>query len=119
MDIDIKVLNDAQNQLLKRREMKLHATYTGKTPAKQDIKEEACKKFNLSPATTVITNVNQLYGEKASDITVHCYESAEAMSVEPKHLKAREQKKEKTGAETKPASEQKKNEKAEEPKAEK
>lgn len=77
MDIDIK--NEIENKLLGRKEITFAATYTGKTPSKEDIKQEICKKKGLSPDLTVVVKINQEYGKGVSDILVHSYSKKEVM----------------------------------------
>ena len=96
MEIELK--KDFNNKLLDRREITLSVTYTGKTPSKEDLKQEACKKLSLNPELSVIIKIDALFGMSASEVTMHSYGSKEAMNSEQKYLFERLVKKEKKGA---------------------
>ncbi len=108
--MDIDVTKDVQNKLLKRREIQFSLDYPDKTPSKDAVKEEICKKLNLNPASTVIVKIEQLYGGKKSACVVHSYESEEAMKIEAKYLFERHGKKEHAAKEAAETKEQKKEE---------
>lgn len=97
----IKIDSDVTNKLLKRREITFSCTYAGKTPAKDEIKVELCKQLNLSPDTTVIVRIGQLYGVMKAEGRAHSYSDAESMKIEPGYLAARKDKKSKPKAQEK------------------
>ncbi len=108
--MDISITKDIQNKLLKRREIAFSLGYTDKTPQKDAVKEEICKKLGLNPASTVIIKIEQLYGGKRSACVAHSYESEEAMKIEAKYLFERHGKKEHAAKETGEAKEPEKEE---------
>ncbi len=77
--MEISVKEDKANVLLNRREIQLGVSYSGSTPNRNELKEEACKKLNADPALTVIHKINQLYGTTSSVVTLHIYSNKEAM----------------------------------------
>ena len=91
--MDMKITSNFENRLLNRKEIKFQVIYSGKTPTKEELKQMLCKTLNLSPSTTVIVNVSQVYGMMASDGLAHSYANANDMAIEPKHFAAREEKK--------------------------
>ncbi len=91
--MDIGITKDVQNRLLKRREIQFSLIYPDRTPSEESVKEEICKKLNLDPASTVIVEIEQLYGGKRSTCIVHSYDSIEAMKIEAGHLLERHKKK--------------------------
>ncbi len=98
MEIEIK--DDKTNKLLGRREVQLGISYSGSTPKKDVIKEEACKKLSADPELTVIHKVNQLYGNASSVVMLRVYSNKESMKkFEPrKETKAKAEKPKKDAA---------------------
>ncbi|MEM0159154.1 MAG: hypothetical protein QW393_00040 [Candidatus Micrarchaeaceae archaeon] len=84
MDIEIK--KEVENKPLGRKELFAMVSYKGKTPSKSEVKEEICRMKNLNPDTTIIVKVEQLYGQRASSVIIHSYDSKEAMNVEHDYL---------------------------------
>lgn len=108
--MDVSVLDDNENKLFDRRELRIRAVYEGKTPTRDEIRESVCKKLNLSPETFDIIRIDQGYGMRESEIIAHSYKSKESMD------KFAKRKKEKAGAApapaaAKPAEQKKKEEK--------
>ncbi len=77
--MELKITNDYDNRLLGRREISASATYTDKTPTKDEVKEELCKRLSLDPALVEIREIKQQYGLRLSDITAYTYASKEVM----------------------------------------
>ena len=108
--MDVSVLDDNENKLFDRRELRIRAVYEGKTPTRDEIRESVCKKLNLSPETFDIIRIDQEYGIQESEIVAYSYKSKESMD------KFAKRKKEKAGAApapaaAKPAEQKKKEEK--------
>lgn len=104
--MEIKVSNEKENKLMNRKEIEAVVTYTGKTPTRDEVKEELCKKLSLNPDTTVIMKIDQEYGAMASGITAHSYASKESMPVaKAKEKKANAEKKESGMGSAEPAKE--------------
>ncbi len=78
--MELKVNSDNENKLLGRREVSATATYTDKTPTKDEVKEQLCKKLNLDPALVEIREIKQQYGLRVSDITAYSYTDAQTMA---------------------------------------
>ncbi|MEM0086838.1 MAG: hypothetical protein QW774_03755 [Candidatus Micrarchaeaceae archaeon] len=96
MEIEIK--KEVDNKSLGRREIFAEVSYKGKTPSKDEVKEEICKRKNLNPEATVVVKIEQLYGRSVSSVIVHSYSSKEAMRAEHEYLIKRASKKEAKGA---------------------
>ncbi|MCL5092094.1 MAG: hypothetical protein M1364_00325 [Candidatus Marsarchaeota archaeon] len=85
--MELKIINDTENNMLKRRELEFYITGYEATNSKADAKRELCKKLNLSPDNTVIVSLNQEFGMKRSVGIAHSYSSAaELEKVEPKFI---------------------------------
>lgn len=96
--MDIQIQKEFENKLLKRKEVSFVASYSGKTPTKEDLKAELCKKLGANPEHVAMVNVRQLFGETKCEVRAHVYSSKEAMAVEPKYLGERGKPKEKKEA---------------------
>ncbi len=94
--MDMKITNNFENKLLSRKEITFQVIYSGKTPTKDDLKVMLCKTLNLSPSTTVIVNVSQVYGMMQSQGVAHSYANEADMGIEPKHFAKRDAKKAKS-----------------------
>ncbi|MGI0141765.1 MAG: 30S ribosomal protein S24e [Candidatus Micrarchaeales archaeon] len=108
--MDIKIEKEIENKLLGRKEIMFSVSAKGKTPEKEHLKVEICKKLNLNPDLTVIVKIDSVYGSTENRVLAHNYATKEAMSVEMKHLFERETKKGAAAAkaaEAKPAEEAK------------
>lgn len=77
--MELKINGDKDNKLLGRREVSASATYADKTPTKEEVKEQLCKKLNLDPALVEIREIRQQYGLRVSDITAYAYTNAQTM----------------------------------------
>lgn len=77
--MELKILSNDENKLLGRREIKASAISTDKTPTKDAVKEELCKKLSLDPALVEIREIKQRYGLRVSDVLVYSYLSKEIM----------------------------------------
>ncbi len=77
--MEMEVKEDVNNKLLKRREIRLEVSYDGKTPPRSEVKEEACKKLGLLPEATAVISIDQLFGDKRSEVTLHSYSKKEDM----------------------------------------
>lgn len=78
--MDIRVNSDNTNKMLGRREISASATYTEKTPTREEIRQELCKKLGLDPELVEIREIRQQYGLRVSDVTAYSYSSKEAMA---------------------------------------
>ncbi len=101
--MDLQIQKEFDNKLLKRKEIVFTASYTGKTPGKEDLKAELCKKIGANPEHVSMVAVRQLFGETRCEVFAHVYNSKEAMAVEPKYLAERGKPKEKKEAAPAPA----------------
>ncbi len=78
--MDIKITNDSENKMLGRREISASATYADKTPTREEIRQELCKKLGLDPQLVEIREIRQQYGLRVSDVTAYSYSSKDSMA---------------------------------------
>ncbi len=113
--MEVSILSDTNNPMMDRREIAFSVVQDDRTSSKDEIKQELCKKMNLSPESTIIVEVKQEFGMKRSSGMAHSYKTKEQMErSEPRYLIARLTKKGKK--EAAPKEEPKKEEKKEEKK---
>jgi len=92
--MELKLLSQFENPLLQRKEIKVVAVFEASTPSREQIKNEACKKFNLPEETTVIKKIFQEKGIKRAICFLNVYNSKEAMlQIESQYLLQRKKKK--------------------------
>lgn len=97
--MEISITSESENKLFNRREIRFTASYSGsRTPSKDEVKEEICKKLSLNPDMTVVISINQAYGSNSSEVVVHSYSKKEAME-----RLVRQPKEKKEGAKAAPA----------------
>ncbi len=83
--MELTIVSNAENKLLGRREIRASAPSTDKTPTKDEVKEEICKKLSLDPSLVEIREIKQQYGLRVSDIILYSYSSKEIMEKSAKH----------------------------------
>jgi ribosomal protein S24E len=90
--MDISITSETENKLFSRKEILFTATYSGgRTPSREEIKEEICKKLSLNPDMTTVIKITQAYGRTSGEAMVHSYSKKEAMeglTRKPKEKKA-------------------------------
>ena len=87
--MEISIHKQNENKMLHRKEIHFTASYSGKTPSREELKVELCKKLNLDPDKTIIVKASQLYGVTSSDVLAYAYESNEAMNTVPDYITKR------------------------------
>jgi len=92
-------MNDNNNSVIGRREIEISIVQTDKTPSRDEVKKEVCKKLNLSPDSTIVVNLNQSYGLRQCSALVHSYPNSGSMKkFEHAYLFERRERKEKKAA---------------------
>ncbi|MEM3555787.1 MAG: 30S ribosomal protein S24e [Candidatus Micrarchaeia archaeon] len=83
--MEVKVIEQKENPLLRRKEIRFEVSFTGPTPSRKQIKELLCSKLGVDASLAVIDIVEQGYGSTAARGYAKVYESKEAMGIESKH----------------------------------
>jgi ribosomal protein S24E len=78
--MELKINADKENKVLGRREISASATYADKTPTRDEIKQELCKKLGLDPDLVEVREIRQQYGLRVSDVSAYSYQSKESMA---------------------------------------
>lgn len=92
--MDVKIIEDKQNPLLNRRELKCEIAYDGATPSREEVKAAIVKALGSNPDTTVVMEIRQNFGARLSHAVIHIYDSKEVMKI-PSYILKRSEKKEK------------------------
>ncbi len=77
--MELKILSNEENKLLGRKEITASVTSTDKTPTRDSVKEELCKKLGLNPELVEIREIKQHYGIRVSDVVAYAYSTNEIM----------------------------------------
>jgi len=87
--MELQIIKDKTNPLLKRREISIRITNKG-TPSRIDVKNKLAALANSKPELTVIEHLDTVFGKTEVFGTVSIYESEERLTqLAHKHLVAR------------------------------
>lgn len=75
----MKIIQETQNRLFKRRELVFETTYKGPTPTKEEIKKSIAELTKTSQDLIIIGKIAQLYGAQKAKITAKIYSSLEEL----------------------------------------
>ncbi len=110
--MDIEIIEDKENVLLGRREVKFLVKFMGPTPDRNKVREALRLKLGVDPKLIVVENIHQPYGEQRVEGMARIYKNEEGRKLEHEHILAREAgTKGKKKEEPKPAAPEKKEEK--------
>lgn len=118
--MELSILSDSNDPNTGRRDIAFSVVQDDKTSSREEVKGELCKRLNISPDTTIITDIKQEFGVRRSMGTAHSYGTKEQLErSEPKYLLERLSKRAKKQQEGTPPKEGPKQEKKEDAKEEK
>jgi len=84
--MEIEIVGEKKNPLLKRKEVRFRVTFDGATPARKDVKEKICGQLKAKPELTVVDEMAQGYGNREVLGYAKVYENADALKIELKHI---------------------------------
>lgn len=88
--MEIRIIEDKENPLLNRREVKFELKFQGPTPPRKDVKEAVRSKLGVDPALVVIRKLNQPFGASIVDGEASIYKDEKSKSVEHAHFARRD-----------------------------
>ena len=92
--MDIKVLEQKNNPLLQRREVKFSVSHNLGTPSRDEIKGQIAAHLNSKPELVIIERMRSQFGKRETHGYAKIYETVERMkSVETPHIILRNEKK--------------------------
>lgn len=97
--MDIKIVEQRENPLFSRNEVKFLVTFTGATPSRKDVKQALCEKLGSDARKTVIDELLQGFGKMEIKGYAKIYNDENAMKIEKEYkvkrdLGVKEEKKE-------------------------
>jgi small subunit ribosomal protein S24e len=75
--MEITIIEDKRNELLKRREILFRVSYQGPTPSRQQVLDKLSAVFNLSPNLTVIDSLTTRFGKTEVKGMARVYDTEE------------------------------------------
>ncbi|NYZ78759.1 hypothetical protein H0N99_01280, partial [Candidatus Micrarchaeota archaeon] len=107
--MDIKITEQKDNPILKRKEIRFIAGFSGPTPSRREVKESLCSKLGADGSLAVIDILEQGYGKQELKGYAKLYVDKEAIGIESKYKLERDAgvKKEKKAEQKAPAKEEK------------
>jgi small subunit ribosomal protein S24e len=107
--MDIKINEQKENPLLKRKEVRFRVGFSGPTPSRKEVKESLCSKLGTDGSLVVIDVLEQGYGSQELKGYAKIYMDKDAIGIESKYKLERDAgvKKEKKAEEKAPAKEEK------------
>ncbi|MDO8339118.1 MAG: hypothetical protein Q7T16_00500 [Candidatus Burarchaeum sp.] len=106
--MDIEILEDKENALLGRREVKFAVKFVGSTPDRNKVREALRLKLGVDPKLIVVENIHQPFGEQRVEGEARIYQKEEGKKLEHGHILARESGTKGKKEEAKPAAPEKK-----------
>jgi len=81
----IDILNEKENQLLNRKEVKFKVVFEGGTPNIKDLRKDLVSTLHASDKLTVVDHLKPGFGEKILTGYAKVYKDEKAMNIEPGH----------------------------------
>ena len=89
--MEIEIIQDKENTLLDRREVRFKVYYSGPTPDRMTVREGLIRKLGCDPELTVLDKVESEQGRTVASGYLKVYENIQAMVIEPEHKIKRNQ----------------------------
>jgi small subunit ribosomal protein S24e len=83
--MDIKIVEQRENPLLNRKEVRFIVEFTGATPSRKDVKQALCDKLGADASKTVIDKIEQGFGKMEIKGYVKVYGDEKAMKIEKEY----------------------------------
>jgi len=85
--MDVKIIEDKNNALLKRRELKFEVTFEGPTPTRMDVKNKMAALLNVPLELVVVQRMKNDFGRQLVNGYAKIYEDVARMKqVEEDHI---------------------------------
>jgi len=84
--MDVEILEDRKNPLLRRREVKFKVSYQGATPKRDEVRAKLIANLNSDRDLTVLDKFESDYGSQTAKGYAKVYDSKDAMKVETGHM---------------------------------
>jgi small subunit ribosomal protein S24e len=85
--VDIEILEEKENPLLRRKELRIKVSHNGATPRRAEVREKIIALKDANRDSVVLHSLHSRFGARESIAFVKIYESPQAMlSVEQEHV---------------------------------
>ncbi|OYT53647.1 MAG: 30S ribosomal protein S24e [Candidatus Altiarchaeales archaeon ex4484_2] len=84
--MDVEIIEERDNPLLKRREYEFIISFEGATPPRGDVRKKLVSVLNSENRLTVLDSYTTEYGMNKAKGLVKVYFDEDSMGVEPKYL---------------------------------
>jgi small subunit ribosomal protein S24e len=84
--MDVEIVEDRENTLLRRREVRFKASYHGPTPTRQEARSKLVAVLTSDGQLTVLDKLESEYGAQTAVGYVKVYADKDAMKVEPEYV---------------------------------
>lgn len=85
--MNLEIIQDKKNPLLKRRELDLLIYYESSTPRRDDLRRALSEKYGVEIERIVVEKMESLFGARKMRAHVHIYDATEhAKRFERKHI---------------------------------
>jgi len=83
--MEVELVEEKNNVLLKRREVKFSVKYAGATPKREEVRNKLIALLDSDKKLTVLDYLKSDYGRQRAEGYVKVYVDAQAMKVEPSY----------------------------------
>lgn len=77
--MELKILKEQENTLLKRKDVTARIFFQGATPSRQDIAEELAGQTKTSRDKVIVASIKPAFGETSATVTARLYTDLETM----------------------------------------
>ncbi|PKP53209.1 MAG: 30S ribosomal protein S24e [Candidatus Altiarchaeales archaeon HGW-Altiarchaeales-3] len=84
--MEIEILSEKENPLLKRKEINFRAIYKGATPNINELRTKLIQVLKSDASLTVVDTLKSEFGRTAAKGYAKIYENSDALSIEPEHI---------------------------------
>lgn len=77
--MEIEIIEDRENALLGRRELKFRVSHSGGTPRREDVRERLIALFNSNRDVLIVENLKPVFGVEQAVGYAKIYESPERL----------------------------------------
>ncbi len=75
----MQILNQKEEKLLRRKEVKFKVNFERVTPNKEDLKKQISDKLKVEPDLVVIEKAHQGFGERTAEVSALIYSDKDSM----------------------------------------
>ncbi len=81
--MEIKILNERENPLLKRKEIRFRIRFGAGTPTFKDVRSEAISQLKLNEKLTIMNGLETAFGSRHANCYAKVYNDEQSLKIEP------------------------------------